>query len=191
MQKSHRFEDHPIVSKARWLEARRALLLREKELTRQRDALSAARRALPWARDFNGITAHVAQRDVTLMAVSRAPARKLAAFAQRMGWTFPWASSHASTFNVDFGVSFTREALASGQATYNYEHHGTDSAEMPGISVFAKNARGDVFHTYSCFSRGIDALNVAYQYLDLVPKGRDEDGLSFSMAWLRLRDQYE
>ena len=141
-----------------------------------------------WADNFNGIVEHVAHRDVTLMAISRAPIAKLTAFAKRLGWTFEWASSLDSTFNRDYGVSFTPEEVASGKVAYNYGQFENGGSEMPGISVFIKDADGNVFHTYSCYARGIDMMNVAYQYLDLVPKGRDEG--DHPMAWLRLRDEY-
>jgi predicted dithiol-disulfide oxidoreductase (DUF899 family) len=124
------------------------------------------------------------------MAVSRAPLSKLEGFARRLGWTFPWASSPDSRFNFDFCVSFTPEEVASGVKAYNYRLNKPEGTEMPGIRVFAKSPSGDVFHTYSCFARGIDMLNNAYNYLDLVPKGRDEESLSFTMEWVRLHDQY-
>jgi predicted dithiol-disulfide oxidoreductase (DUF899 family) len=142
-----------------------------------------------WADNFNGITAHLEQRDVTFAAISRAPLTKLQSFARRLGWTFKWVSSGGSDFNYDFNVSFTPEMLAGGDATYNYEPLGFEASDMPGVSVFAKDDRGAVFHTYSAYARGIDALNTAYQYLDLVPKGRDEAN-DEPMAWVKLRDQY-
>jgi predicted dithiol-disulfide oxidoreductase (DUF899 family) len=144
-----------------------------------------------WADNFNGIVVHLQHRDVTLLAVSRAPLDKIQAFRKRMGWGFKWVSSFGNDFNGDFNVSFTPEELAKGEVHYNYAMQKFPSDEAPGISVFYKNAKGEVFHTYSCYARGLDMLNVAYHYLDLVPKGRDEDGLPFSMAWLRHRDRYE
>jgi predicted dithiol-disulfide oxidoreductase (DUF899 family) len=143
-----------------------------------------------WADNFDGIVLHLNQRDVTFTAISRAPLTKLRAFAERLGWSFPWASSLESDFNFDFGVSFKPEEIAQGQVSYNYASHKAYGSEMPGISVFAKAPDGAIFHTYSCYSRGLDMLNTAYHYLDLVPKGRDEIGLPYSMAWLRHRDQY-
>jgi predicted dithiol-disulfide oxidoreductase (DUF899 family) len=143
-----------------------------------------------WADNFNGIVEHLKHRDVTLMAISRAPLAKLTAFARRLGWTFEWASSLGNAFNHDFGVSFTPEELASGAVEYNYGPYKDAGSEMPGISAFARDADGNVFHTYSCYSRGIDMMNGAYQYLDFVPKGRDESGLPNAMSWLRLRDEY-
>jgi predicted dithiol-disulfide oxidoreductase (DUF899 family) len=127
---------------------------------------------------------------VTLTAVSRAPLAKINAYKKRMGWSFPWVSSHGGDFNFDYHVSFAPEQVAAGQAYYNYGIRPIDVSDEQGISVFCKNASGDVFHTYSCHARGIDMVNGAYQFLDLVPKGRDEDGLKFSMEVLRRHDQY-
>jgi predicted dithiol-disulfide oxidoreductase (DUF899 family) len=143
-----------------------------------------------WADNFNGITAHLAARDVTLVAISRAPLAKLQAFAERLGWSFPWFSSHGSDFNFDYQVSLRPEDFAAGKGSYNYAPVTSQFEERPGVSVFYKDASGAVFHTYSCYARGLDMLNVAYQYLDLVPKGRDEAGLPYPMAWVRYRDQY-
>lgn len=222
-----------------WLAARKRLLASEKELTRQRDRLSAERRALPWVRVdedytfetprgkrslaelFDGRTqllvyhfmfapewevgckscsfwadgfersvVHLAARDVTLTAISRAPLEKLQAFARRMGWTFPWVSSLGSAFNFDYGVSFSPEEIASGEVEYNFGRHRAFGSEMPGLSAFAKDAANTVFHTYSCYARGIDAVNPTYQLLDLAAKGRDEAKLAAAMSWLRLRDDY-
>ena len=142
-----------------------------------------------WADNFDGIPIHLNHRDVTFTAVSRAPLAKIEAYKKRMGWSFPWASSYGSDFNYDFHVSFTQEQLAAGKVEYNYGLVEGEE-ELPGVSVFCKNERGEVFHTYSCYARGIDAVNGAYQFLDLVPKGRDEDGLEFSMEWVRRHDQY-
>jgi predicted dithiol-disulfide oxidoreductase (DUF899 family) len=143
-----------------------------------------------WADNFNGIVPHLNQRDVTFVAVSRAPLAKLQAFATRLGWSFKWVSSSRNDFNYDYNVSFTPEDLADGSAIYNYAANKMNMPELPGISVFFKDAEGKVFHTYSCYARGLDMLNTAYHYLDLVPKGRDEAGLPDAMAWVRLRDQY-
>ena len=142
-----------------------------------------------WADNFDGIPIHLNHRDVTFTAVSRAPLAKIEAYKKRMGWSFPWVSSYGSDFNYDFHVSFTEELLAPGKVDYNYGLvEGYE--ELPGLSVFYKNERGEVFHTYSCYARGIDMVNGAYQFLDLVPKGRDEDGFEFSMEWVRRHDQY-
>ncbi len=143
-----------------------------------------------WADNFNGIVDHLKQRDVSFVAISRAPYSKLQAQARKLGWTFKWVSSNNSDFNFDYNVSFTPEAVASGTASYNYGTMAPKQSEMPGVSAFLKE--GDrVFHTYSAFGRGIDILNTAYNYLDIAPKGRDEDGLPFPMQWVRHRFNYE
>jgi predicted dithiol-disulfide oxidoreductase (DUF899 family) len=227
-----------VVSHEEWLKARLELLAAEKEFTRQRDALTRRRMAMPWERveksyrfegpngalsladlfdgrsqlivyhfmlgpdweegckscsfwadNFDGIPIHLNHRDVTFTAVSRAPLAKIEAYKKRMGWSFPWVSSYGSDFNYDFHVSFTEEQLAAGKVDYNYRLVEGEE-ELPGVSVFYKNERGEVFHTYSCYARGIDMVNGAYQLLDLVPKGRDEDGFEFSMEWVRRHDQY-
>ncbi len=232
--------ENRIVTGNEWTEARRQLLQKEKEFTRARDELSAARRALPWERvekeymfetprgraslsdlfdgrrqlvvyhfmlgpdweegckscsfwadNFNGIDVHLRHRDVTLLAVSRAPFAKIEAYRRRMGWTFPWVSSYGTDFNFDYRVSFRPEDVAAGKAQYNYALTQTSMSELPGISVFFRDDAGAVFHTYSCYSRGLDMLNGAYHFLDITPKGRDEDGLPQSMAWVRRHDQYE
>jgi len=143
-----------------------------------------------WADSFNGIVEHLNQRDVTFVAVSRAPLAKLQAFAQRMGWRFKWVSSAPSDFNFDFQASFTPQELAGGEAMYNFTTGMASMSDHHGISVFFKDDLGTVFHTYSCYARGVDRLNTAYQILDLVPEGRGEAGLPYSMAWVQLRDQY-
>ena len=227
------------VSHEDWLQARLELLAAEKEFTRQRDALTQRRMAMPWERvekpyrfegpngalsladlfdgrsqlivyhfmlgpdweegckscsfwadNFDGIPVHLNHRDVTFTAVSRAPLAKIDAYRKRMGWSFPWVSSYGSDFNFDYHVSFTPEQIAAGEAYYNYQIRPNTVSEQVGISVFYKNEQGELFHTYSCYARGVDMLNGAYHYLDLVPKGRDEDGLEFSMQWLRRHDQY-
>ena len=139
---------------------------------------------------FDGFAVHLANHDVMLWAVSRAPLDKLQGYKQRMGWSFPWVSSCASDFNFDYQASFTPEQITASKAFYNYEARPNALSDEVGISVFCRNERGEVFHTYSCYSRGVDMLNGAYHYLDLVPKGRDEDGLDFSMEWVRRHDQY-
>jgi predicted dithiol-disulfide oxidoreductase (DUF899 family) len=132
---------------------------------------------------------HLEARDVILVAVSRAPLDKLEAFKKRMGWTFKWMSSGGNDFNLDYHVSFTPEALAKGDIYYNYRWAKSSMTERPGISVFYKDADGTIFHTYSCYERGLDMMNGAYQYLDLVPKGRDEaDQKPHPAAWIRHRD---
>jgi predicted dithiol-disulfide oxidoreductase (DUF899 family) len=141
-----------------------------------------------WADTFDGVTVHLAHRDVTLTVVSRAPLAQLEAYRRRMGWRFPWVSSHGSSFNHDFHVSFAPDQQAEG-AEYNYRHLEHPMEEHPGLSVFVLEG-DDIFHTYSTYERGLDPLNNAYQLLDLVPKGRDEDDLEWPMAWLRRHDAY-
>lgn len=143
-----------------------------------------------WADSFDRTVVHLNARDVTMLAVSRAPLAELEAHKKRMGWTFQWVSSGGTDFNFDYNVSFPQEADANARATYNYAPKTFAATEMPGISVFHKDADGTVFHTYSCYSRGIDAMNATYQYLDLVPKGRDEAGLPDTMTWVRYHDAY-
>jgi predicted dithiol-disulfide oxidoreductase (DUF899 family) len=143
-----------------------------------------------WADNFDGIVSHLEQRDVSFVAISRAPLTKLAAFAKRLGWSFKWVSSRDSDFNFDYGVSFTAENIASGQISYNYTSFKAHGPEMPGISVFSRDRDGGLYHTYSCYARGLDMLNTAYHYLDLVPKGRDEADLPYTMSWVRLHDEY-
>jgi predicted dithiol-disulfide oxidoreductase (DUF899 family) len=144
-----------------------------------------------WADGFERMIPHLAARDTTLVAVSRAPLAKLDAFKRRMGWTFDWYSSAGGDFNYDFAVSFTPEQIRDGHATYNFGTSGFGIEDAPGISVFYRNAAGDIFNTYSCFARGLDMMNAAYHYLDLTPLGRHEQGLPYPMDWLRLRDQYQ
>jgi predicted dithiol-disulfide oxidoreductase (DUF899 family) len=141
-----------------------------------------------WADNYNGIVVHLEHRDVTLVAVSRAPLEKLDAYKRRLGWSFKWVSSLGNDFNRDYHVSFTPEEQKT--AVYNYAPSGFGSSEAPGISVFAKDGEGSVYHTYSCYARGLDMLNGAYHLLDLVPKGRDETGLPYPMAWVRRHDKY-
>ena len=144
-----------------------------------------------WADHFDGTTVHLANRDTTLAVISRAPLGEIEAFKKRMGWKFQWVSSFGSDFNFDYHVSFTPEEISSGKLEYNYAPmEGFPSEEAPGVSVFAKDAAGELFHSYSTYGRGIDILNGAYNLLDLVPKGRDEDGLAFTMSWVRHHDRY-
>ena len=144
-----------------------------------------------WADGFERMIPHLAARDTTLVAISRAPLQKLDAFKKRMGWTFDWYSSAPSDFNHDYAVSFTPEEIKSGAKIYNFGTSGFGVEEAPGISVFYRDEAGDIFHTYSCYARGLDMMNAAYQYLDLTPLGRHEDGLPYPMDWVRLRDQYQ
>jgi predicted dithiol-disulfide oxidoreductase (DUF899 family) len=231
---------HTIVSQDEWLAARKALLAKEKEFSKQRDELSAARRTLPWmkvdkpyvfetpdgkqtladlfggksqlivyhfmlgpgwkdgcpscsylADHFDGANIHLAQRDVTLVVVSRAPLAEIEAYKKRMGWKFKWVSSYGSDFNFDYQVSFTKEDQAKEEVYYNYTTGRFPSEEAPGLSAFAKNDAGEVFHTYSSYARGLDILIGAYNFLDFAPKGRDETALPYSMAWVRRHDEYQ
>jgi len=237
--------DRPrVVSRAEWLVARKALLTKEKELTRLRDQLSAERRSLPWVKveknyvfdapdgkktlaalfegrsqlivyhfmfgpgwkegcpscsfladHIDGAVVHLAARNVTFAVVSRAPLAEILPFQQRMGWRFKWVSSQGSDFNYDFHAT-TDEAVT--PVEYNYRdkamldqlgHTYHVKGEQPGASVFYRNG-GRIYHTYSTYGRGLDLLVGAYNYLDLVPKGRDEDDLAFTMAWVRHHDRY-
>ena len=151
-----------------------------------------------WADNFDGIIPHLHQRDVSMVAVSRAPLHKLQEQARKFGWKFKWVSSFASDFNFDYGVSFSADAIGREEAFYNYgmqkvtvESHTKQAAkELPGVSAFFKSD-DEVYHTYSAYSRGIDTFNAAYQFLDIAPKGRDEDSLSFPMAWVKHRIAYD
>jgi predicted dithiol-disulfide oxidoreductase (DUF899 family) len=141
---------------------------------------------------FDGAAIHLAQRDVSFVVVSRAPLSEIEAFKRRMGWRFKWVSSFGSDFNSDYQVSFTSAEKAGGKVFYNYEFIDSfPSEERPGASVFYKNPAGDIFHTYSTYGRGLDILIGTYHFLDLAPKGRDEDGLAWSMAWVRHHDRYD
>ena len=232
--------DHRVVSHDEWLAARRTMLEKEKEFTRQGDELSRQVRELPWeavtkeyvfdsganggretlsdlfagrsqlmiyhfmfhpddkagcphctlrADGFNGIIPHLNQRDVTMVVVSRAPYIKLSEYQKRMGWNFKWVSSGGSDFNFDFQASFTPEEMSAKRAMYNYTMRDPLAREREGHSVFYKDESGAVFHTYSCYDRGNDKLNIHYHYLDLVPKGRDEGGRG--PYWVRRRDEYK
>lgn len=139
----------------------------------------------------DGMSAHLAQRDITLVAVSRAPLAEIERFRRRMGWQFKWVSSHDNDFNHDFGVSFTPEELARGEVCYNYTMQPFPKEEAPGISVFYKDDAGQVFHTYSTYGRGLEVMMGAYSLMDLMPKGRDEDALPYKAAWMRHHDRYE
>ncbi|AUC93735.1 DUF899 domain-containing protein [Bradyrhizobium sp. SK17] len=144
-----------------------------------------------WVDGFERMVPHLAARDTTMVAISRAPLAKLEAFKQRMGWTFDWVSSGANDFNYDYAVTFSPEQLKSGATLYNYGTTPFGSEEAPGVSVFYRDQDGAIFHTYSTYSRGLDMMNAAYHYLDLTPLGRHEEGLPYPMDWVRLRDQYQ
>jgi predicted dithiol-disulfide oxidoreductase (DUF899 family) len=141
-----------------------------------------------WADNFNPIIVHLNQRDVTMVAISRAPYRKIAEYKRRMGWSFKWLSSLDTDFNFDFQASFRPEDLKEGTVFYNFKHQKESSSEREGASVFFRDASGKIFHTYSTYARGIDLLNTAYNYVDLVPKGRDEGDRS--QFWVRRHDEY-
>ena len=232
-------QSNQVVSRDEWLEARKQLLIKEKEYTRLGDRLSEERRRLPWVRvekeyifdgpagkeslaalfagnsqlavyhfmfrpdwdagcphcsfwadNFNGIDIHLKHRDVTLIAISHAPLHKLEAFKRRMGWTFKWVPAGENGFNYDYCVSFTPEQVGKGENYYNYRVTRISSSEMPGISTFYKNPQGEIYHTYSAYARGLDTINGAYRWLDLMPKGRDEAAMTFKQSWVRHHDRY-
>ena len=227
-----------IVSPDEWIEARKALLLKEKEFTKLRDQLSKQRIGLPWekvekeyvfqglggpiklselfdgrsqlivyhfmygpdwdagcktcsflADHFNPAVVHLNQRDVSFVAASNAPLENIEGYKKRMGWSFLWVSSFKNDFNQDYSVSFTEEEIERGDAYYNYAEKGFPSTEAPGASVFYKDSDGVIYHTYSAYERGLDMFITAYHYLDIVPKGRDEDDLDSSQEWLRRHDE--
>jgi predicted dithiol-disulfide oxidoreductase (DUF899 family) len=230
--------NHAVVSRDRWIAERKALLAREKELTRLHDQIARERRALPWMRvdkryvfdtpdgprtladlfegrsqlivqhfmlgpgwdqgcvgcsymadHTDGMTVHLEHRDITWVAISRAPLAEIERFQRRMGWKFNWVSSNDSTFNHDFGVSFTPEETARGEVYYNYGMQSFPHEEAPGISVFYKDEAGEVFHTYSTYGRGVEVMMGAYNMVDLTPRGRDEGDAG--MGWVRHHDRYE
>ena len=143
-----------------------------------------------WADQYSPALPHLHDRGVSLAAVSTAPVERLIAYRDRMGWAFPWVSSGGTDFNRDFGVTFAEDETGAAPL-YNFGTLPAGGRELPGLTVFAMDDDGAVHRTYSAYARGLDSLNGAYQLLDLVPKGRDEDGLPWPMAWLRRRDQYE
>jgi predicted dithiol-disulfide oxidoreductase (DUF899 family) len=225
------------VPRDEWLAARRAFLEREKAFDQERDALAAARRALPRVKidkpyvfreasgertlldlfdgqpqlilyhfmlapgaaegcqgcsyvadNIEGGWRHFAGRDTAFAMVSRADVPAIEAFKKRMGWTMRWLSSGGGDFNYDFGVSFRTEE---DSHAYNFgTSHRFGPGERPGLSCFVRAGK-DVLHTYSTYERGLDLLLSTYNYLDLTPLGRHEEGLSFPMAWVRHRDRYE
>ncbi|WP_320199152.1 DUF899 domain-containing protein [Agrobacterium sp. rho-13.3] len=230
---------HAVVSREEWLEARKALLVQEKEHTRARDRLNEARRALPWepvtkeyifdtpsgpkslkelfgdcsqlivyhfmlapdweegcvgcsflADHLDGAIVHLKQGDAAFVAASRAPLDKIEAYKKRMGWKFPWVSASGSDFNYDYQASFRDEDIASGTINYNYTEMPAmgDLKDLHGTSVFAKGEDGRIYHTYSTYARGAEQTLTTLMLLDLVPKGRNEEG---TMNWVRRHDQYE
>jgi len=144
-----------------------------------------------WADNYNGIDIHLKHRDITLLAISRAPLPNIEAYKKRMGWDFKWVSSFGNDFNFDFNASFTPEEVANGTAFWNYRKNKPGSTEVVGFSAFYKDPNGQIFHTYSCYQRGVDMINGAYHFMDLAPKGRNEAGLPATMSWLRRHDEYE
>jgi predicted dithiol-disulfide oxidoreductase (DUF899 family) len=233
--------DHPkVVSPGEWSAARKELLVKEKQLTRQRDEIDRRRRELPWVKvekDYrfdgpdgqrsladlfegrsqlivshfmfgpgwkegcvgcsfrsdhvDGALVHLQHHDVSLVTVSRAPLAEIEAFKKRMSWRFPWLSSFGSEFNYDFHVSFKKEEIAAGRVTYNYEVRDFVSEEASGLSVFYKSQAGEIFHTYSTYGRGDEVVDTTYMYLDLTPKGRDENGPHHNLGdWVRHHDRY-
>lgn len=140
---------------------------------------------------FDALVCHLRARDTNLVAVSRAPLPEILAFRHRMGWTFDWLSSFGSSFNFDFGVSFEKEDLENGEVYYNYRNQKMESEELPGLSVFTKDASREVYHTYSTYTRGLETFLGTYHLLDLAPKGRDEQDLDYTMQWVRHHDRYD
>lgn len=141
-----------------------------------------------WADNFNGIVVHLKHRDTTLVAISRAPLKKIQVFKKRMGWSFQWLSSFNTDFNYDFHTSARPEELAAGKVNYNFRDIEPFSDELHAISTFYKDKKGDVYHTYSTYARGVDMLNTAYHYLDLTALGRDE--VHSDSSWVRHHDKY-
>ena len=236
---------HQVVSREEWRAARLNLLAKEKELTRLNDALSAARRDLPWVKvdkpyifeglngretlsdlfggrsqlivyhfmfapgweegcsgcsfftdQIDGPRQHLMHHDVTMALISRAPLNEFAAFKKRMGWQVPWLSSHGTDFNADFGVVFSKEQIEKGEIDYNFGTITTDkrymSEDLPGISVFYKAPDGSIFHTYSAYARGLDALMNSQHFLDITPKGRNEWSATGELIdWVRYHDKYD
>ncbi|MCF8206850.1 MAG: DUF899 domain-containing protein [Methylotenera sp.] len=140
---------------------------------------------------LDAMAPHLAQRDISLLVVSRAPLAEIEAFRRRMGWQFTWASSHGNSFNRDFHVSFGPQDRIEGEVFYNFEMQPLPLQEAPGISVFCKDDAGEVFHTYATFGRGLEVMMGSYGLIDLTPRGRDEAGLPYPMAWVRHHDRYE
>ena len=140
---------------------------------------------------INPTVVHLAARGVAFAAISHAPLAELQPFKQRMGWDINWVSAHGTDFNTDFHVSFSPEDVARGKVLYNYSLQEVPNNELPGISVFAKGAGGEIYHTYSTYGRGVELVLATYRLLDIVPKGRDEEGLEYGMAWLRYHDRYD
>jgi predicted dithiol-disulfide oxidoreductase (DUF899 family) len=143
-----------------------------------------------WADHYDGANHHLGARDTNLVVVSRAPLKEIQPFKKRMGWKFRWVSSNQNDFNFDLQVSFTPEQIRSGKMIYNYAPLKMDIDEREGVSAFYKDGKGDVYHTYSSYARGIDLLNTTYNFLDLTAKGRDENP-ERSQDWVRYHDKYK
>ena len=139
----------------------------------------------------DGMNVHLAHRDITMIAVSRAPLAEIERFRRRMGWQFEWVSSHGSDFNHDFAVSFGPDDERDGKLVYNFATQPFQGEEAPGISVFYKNDAGEVFHTYSTYGRGVEVMMGAYNLMDLTPQGRGERDVAYKMEWVRHHDRYE
>lgn len=230
---------HTVVTRDRWVTERRALLAREKEMSRLRDELARSRQQLPWvlvdkpyvfdspkgtrtladlfegrrqlivqhfmlapgweegcsgcsfmADHVDGALPHLNARDLSFVAVSRAPLAEIERFRERMSWRFPWVSSFGNDFNRDFHVSFTEEERARGEVFYNYGMTSFPHEEAPGVSAFYRDDRGQVFHTYSTYGRDVELMMGAYELIDIAPKGRDEASLAHGMDWVRHHDRY-
>lgn len=229
-----------VVSKEEWLEARKVLLEKEKELTKMYDGVRELRAQLPWlkvekeyifdgengkeslsdlfqgrsqlivqhfmfapeweegcvgcsfqADHVDGARMHLEPHNVSFVAISRAPYKVIEAFKKRMGWKFKWVSSYENDFNFDYNVSFTEEQVNFGKGTYNFREQSIDMPELPGTSAFYKDESGQLFHTYSCYERGLELAVTTYVYLDIAPKGRNETGPDFSLTdWVRHHDKY-
>ncbi len=143
-----------------------------------------------WADHYDGADLHLGGRDTTLVVISRAPLKEIEPFKKRMGWRFNWVSSNGNDFNFDLHVSFTPQELKSGTAVYNYAPLDMDIDEREGVSAFYKDAKGNIYHTYSSYARGIDLLNTTYNFLDLTARGRDENP-EHSQDWVRYHDEYK
>ena len=231
---------HNVVSQEEWVDARKQLLAKEKEFSKQREELTKLRQQLPWRKietdyEFDGefgkqrlsemfgersqlivyhfmfdpdwgegckscslisdhydpLVVHLHARDVSMVTISRAPVEKLTAYKKRMGWSFDWYSSINNQFNRDFGVTFSQAEMDEDKMNYNYQLGRFPTTECPGISSFYRNAQGEIFHTYSAYARGLENFLGIYRFLDIVPKGRDEDELTYAMKWVQRHDQYD
>jgi len=227
------------MNKQQWLEARIALLEKEKAHIRAGDEIAAQRRKLPkyeisenyvfqgqlgsttlaelfenrsqlilqhfmfgpgadvgcpfcsfWADGYNPMITHLNQRDISFAVVSSAPIEKLMAYRNRMKWSFTWVSSAANTFNIDFNVSPSKADIKRGKMEYNYRESKLSSHESHGASVFERAETGKIYHTYSTYGRGLNQMNAAYAYIDLTPRGRQEEDLPYGMAWVKRHDEY-